>query len=332
VQLALALAALLLPLAPILPLLAPLGIANLLLLLLFGLRCALRRRPAAGVFSAALLVLLGGAGLLELRHLGLLGSPPLSLDRLLIGSALAMLLLSVGLAERLNKLKRQMLQAQAVTLATQRQSLRVLQEQERALEKRVAERTEALAAANVRLQELALRDALTGLANRMALCQHLEHAWQRAERRHEVLALILLDLDGFKPVNDRYGHEAGDQLLVQVGQRLQAGARTTDLVARLGGDEFVLVCEAIGGAEQAEALAARLLEQLGRPFQLSGGEVRIGASIGIGFARPPQGSCDRLLREADAAMYAAKAGGRNRIRLGQLPAPVLDASVQRDES
>ena len=332
VQLALVLAALLLPPPDALRLLAPPALGNLLFLLLFGLRCARRRIAAAGVFSAALLVLLGGAALLELRHLGLLPGHLVSLDVLLVGSALAMLLLSVGLAERLNTLKRQMLEAQAATLATQRQSLLALQGQERILEQRVAERTEALAAANARLQELALRDALTGLANRMALCQHLEHAWLRAERRHEMLALILLDLDGFKPVNDRYGHQAGDQLLAEVARRLQAGARAADLVARLGGDEFVVVCEAMGSAEQAEALAARLLERLAQPFRLSGGEVCIGASIGIGFARPPQGSSDELLRDADAAMYAAKAAGRNGIRLGRCAAPALDAAVQRDES
>ena len=334
VQLALGLATLLLPLSATLPVLAPISIGNILLLLVYGMRCALHRIPAAGVFVAAELVLLIGAVLLALRNVGLVPANVVSLNALQIGSALEMLLLSVGLAARLNKLKRLVVEAQAATLAAQQHSLQALQEQERILEQRVAERTEALAAANERLRELALTDALTGLANRVALCQHMEQAWQRAGRRQEVLALIMLDLDGFKPVNDHYGHEAGDLLLIQVASRLQASARSSDLVARLGGDEFVLVCEAIGSPEQAEVLAGRILESLGQPFRLQGLDVRIGASIGISFGMPPGGSCTNLLREADQAMYEAKAAGRNCIRLGR-PVPQahpLGEAVRPDES
>lgn len=318
VQLALVLAALLLPPPDALRLLAPLALGNLLFLLLFGLRCARRRIAAAGVFSAALLVLLGGAALLELRHLGLLPGHLVSLDMLLVGSALAMLLLSVGLAERLNTLKRQMLEAQAATLATQRQSLLALQGQERILEQRVAERTEALAAANARLQELALRDALTGLANRMALCQHLEHAWLRAERRHEMLALILLDLDGFKPVNDTYGHAVGDALLVQIAQRLSAALRLSDVIARVGGDEFIGLFPDVGNRDSLTFLGERLLGVFDTPFEVMGHTLSLSCSIGLVVAPTDGDDQDSLLKAADDAMYRAKQAGKRRIHLAAI--------------
>ncbi|SDS93901.1 diguanylate cyclase [Pseudomonas oryzae] len=318
VQLVVTLATLLLPLTPMLQLLALSGVANLLLLLACAIDCLRRRLPTAPLYATACLLLLSGALLLALRNYGVLPSNALTVNALQIASMLAMLLLSFGLAARLNEMKRLKVAAQAMALAAQRNSLQALQEQERLLEQRVAERTEALAAANEHLRELALKDPLTGLANRTALRQHLEQAWQRARRRRELLAVILLDLDGFKPVNDSYGHEAGDLLLVQVARRLQASARATDLVARLGGDEFVLICESIGSPAQAEALAARILDILGQTYSMLGKEIHIGASIGISFG-PNGGSGEDLLREADLAMYQAKAAGRNCIRLGRQP-------------
>lgn len=313
VQLLVTLATLLLPSPLMLQVLALVSLANILLLLGCGLSCVRLRLPAARVFVAAVLMLLGGSLLLTLRNFGLLPSNRFTLNVMQLGSALELLLLSFGLAQRLNALRQRQV---AATLDAQQLSMQALQEQERILEQRVAERTEALAAANERLRELALRDPLTGLANRMAMRQHLEQAWQRARRRQEMLALILLDLDEFKPVNDRCGHEAGDLLLIQVARRLQASARSTDLVARLGGDEFVLVCEGIGSEAQAEQLAARILESLGEPFPLHDEEVRIGASIGISFGLGCRSSAD-LLREADQAMYRAKAAGRNCMQLGR---------------
>lgn len=329
VQLSVTFATLLLPAALMLRVLAHVSLASIVLLLGCGMACARRQVPAARVFVAAGLMLLGGSLLLALRNVGLAASNEFTLGALLLGSALELLLLSFGLAQRLSVLRQRQV---AATLDAQQQGLRVLQEQERILEQRVAERTEALAAANERLRELALKDPLTGLANRMAMRQHLEQAWQRARRRREMLGLILLDLDGFKPVNDCHGHEVGDQLLVQVSRRLQASARSTDLVARLGGDEFVLVCEGIGCERQAEQLAERILEELGRPFRLDGEEIRIGASIGISFGLGCRCSED-LLREADQAMYRAKAAGRNCMHLGRRlgEGETLDEPAEPDE-
>ncbi|HEY6612051.1 MAG TPA: 7TM diverse intracellular signaling domain-containing protein, partial [Pseudomonas sp.] len=193
ILLATTLGSLLLPVEPLLQGLALVSAGNLLLLSLCGLDGMLHQVPAARIFLAAWLLLQCGAVLLALRIAGLLPTNPLTSNALLFGSALQMLLLSFALAARLNALKSKKNAAQA-------QSLQALQEQEQILERRVAERTEALAAANASLRERAMRDPLTGLANRMALRQHLEQAWQRARRRNELLALIMLDLDGFKPV------------------------------------------------------------------------------------------------------------------------------------
>lgn len=306
------LGALLLPVDRALQTLSLTSIGGILLLLGCGLAGLLRGSPGARIFVLAELTLMSGALLMALRNFTLLPSNLFTANSVQLGSALEMLLLSFGLAARLSELKRLKLEAREAVLRSQQEALKALQEQERVLERRVAERTAALAEANARLSAMALQDPLTGLANRIGLNQRLTQAWQRAQRKQELLALILIDLDGFKAINDRHGHAAGDQLLLQVAGRLQASARTTDLVARLGGDEFVLVCEAIGSEQQAEALAERILHSLSQPVQLGNAQVSLSASIGISICRGQ--SHEKLLREADQAMYRAKAGGRSRIQ------------------
>ena len=263
-----------------------------------------RRVPGAGFFALAWTMLLCGAALMALRNFALIPSNFFTLHAMQIGSMLEMILLSFALAARFN--------------AHKRQREASLQAQERQLEKRVAERTEELAAANLRLQALALQDPLTGLANRNALQQHLEMALRRSLRSGEPLAVMLIDLDGFKPINDQHGHALGDQVLEQVAQRLQNCARDCDLPARLGGDEFVLVCEALASDEAAREVAERILVRLGQPIATPAGEVRVGASIGIALSRG-EGSPTQLIRQADMAMYQAKAEGRNRVRIDASP-------------
>jgi predicted signal transduction protein with EAL and GGDEF domain len=158
------------------------------------------------LFALAWMMLLAGAGLLALRNFAIIPSNFLTLYSMQIGSSLEMILLSFALAARFNELKRQREAA--------------LQNNERVLEQRVAERTQALEEANQRLSEQAMRDPLTGLANRTALQQHLTQVLSRNQRRQELLAVMLIDLDGFKPINDQYGHGFGDQVLAEVAQRL----------------------------------------------------------------------------------------------------------------
>ncbi|WP_460427067.1 diguanylate cyclase domain-containing protein [Azotobacter armeniacus] len=306
-----ALGALLLPVDRALQTLSLSSIGGILLLLGCGLAGLLRRSPGARIFVLAELTLMAGALLMALRNFTLLPSNLITANSIQFGSVLEMLLLSFGLAARLSELKRLKLEAREAVLRSQQEALKALQEQERQLERRVAERTAALAEANARLSAMALQDPLTGLANRAGLNQRLTQAWQRAQRKQELLALILIDLDGFKAINDHHGHAAGDQLLLQVAVRLQTSARATDLVARLGGDEFVLICEAIDSEEQARALAERILHSLAQPVQLGNVQVSLSASIGISICRGQ--SHENLLREADQAMYQAKARGRSHI-------------------
>ncbi|MHB1511050.1 MAG: bifunctional diguanylate cyclase/phosphodiesterase [Acidimicrobiales bacterium] len=160
------------------------------------------------------------------------------------------------------------------------------------------------------LAHQALHDPLTGLANRALLSDRIAQALARLERQDGVAAVLFLDLDGFKLVNDSLGHALGDELLKRVADRLRAAARSADSVARLGGDEFVVLCENLFDATEAMPLAERLLQGLATPFDIDGHQLFVSASIGV--ATSPAGDPDAILRDADAAMYQAKKSGRNR--------------------
>ncbi len=164
-----------------------------------------------------------------------------------------------------------------------------------------------------RLAHEARHDPLTDLANRTHLRDVLERAW--ATRRADgSLGVLFVDLDRFKEVNDRFGHEAGDELLTIAARRLRAAVRHGDHIARYGGDEFVVVCEGICGRREALAVADRIRESLAEPFRLSAGRVRIGASVGVAVDHGHT-TVDELLRDADRAAYLAKDAGRNRVQL-----------------
>jgi diguanylate cyclase (GGDEF)-like protein/PAS domain S-box-containing protein len=166
------------------------------------------------------------------------------------------------------------------------------------------------------LAKQAFYDSLTGLANRALFHDRADHALSRLARQGEGIAMLLLDLDRFKIINDSLGHHAGDEVLVAVAKRLLTSSRTSDTVARLGGDEFVVLLDEHVTEERAIQVAERILEILRQPFVCLGREVSIGASIGIAFGEGTSAtSTDDLLRDADAAMYAAKARGRNRYQL-----------------
>jgi Amt family ammonium transporter len=163
------------------------------------------------------------------------------------------------------------------------------------------------------LTRRALHDPLTGLPNRALLHDRLTSALGRAERSGRWPTVLFIDLDHFKGVNDRLGHDGGDQLLVQVAHRLLAELRPGDTAARLGGDEFVVLGEALDG-DDARSLASRLLEAIGRPLDVDGTEVAITASIGVVEASAGT-TADDLLRDADTSMYRAKGSGRNRLQV-----------------
>lgn len=165
------------------------------------------------------------------------------------------------------------------------------------------------------LEHLAHHDPLTRLPNRALLADRLAQAMARSQRAQRLLAIAYLDLDDFKPINDTFGHKAGDQLLVLVAKRLREHTRADDTVCRLGGDEFVLLLGDLATIDECNNAIERLLVALGEPYELEGATVRITASIGLTIYPFDDADPDTLLRHADHAMYAAKQGGRNRCHL-----------------
>jgi len=165
------------------------------------------------------------------------------------------------------------------------------------------------------LAHQAVHDPLTGLPNRLHFVERLSRELARAEQRHERIAVLFLDLDRFKVVNDSLGHSAGDRLLVAVADRLSATMGPTDVVARFGGDEFTILCQNVTSEETAELVAERVAEAIARPVALIEGEVFVTASVGIALSGTTTDTPETLLRNADAAMYRAKDLGRDRAEL-----------------
>lgn len=177
-----------------------------------------------------------------------------------------------------------------------------------------------------RLDHLAQYDDLTGLANRSLLRDRLERAFAAARRHRTHVAVMVLDLDGFKAVNDSFGHAAGDRLLCVVAERLRGRVRETDTVARLGGDEFTLVVENLVRPEHATLVARKLLDALEPPIRIESSDVRIGASLGVALYPRDGADPGTLMRLADAAMYAVKAQGGYGCRFHD---PSLDQRMRR---
>jgi diguanylate cyclase (GGDEF)-like protein len=184
----------------------------------------------------------------------------------------------------------------------------------RALEAMNEQLEATVAARTAQLEAMLMKDVLTGLPNRRALMKALPEAMERARRSGKPCAVLFLDLDGFKAVNDTWGHEEGDELLRQFGARLAQSIRSTDMVARLAGDEFVVLLEMLGETADAQAKGRELLQLLQQPFGLGTATVALGASVGVAVHLPGSpGGVGALLARADRAMYAAKAAGKNRM-------------------
>lgn len=169
--------------------------------------------------------------------------------------------------------------------------------------------------AEAELQHLALYDQLTHLPNRALFNDRLQHALMSLQRHHEHVAVLFLDLDNFKVVNDSLGHTSGDRLLTIVTERLCAAVRPNDTVARFGGDEFTILLDHVGGAHDAIAVAQQVLDQVQAPVLLDGHEVRPQASIGIALSTPQTRGADDLLRDADTALGRAKQNGKAQYQI-----------------
>ncbi|MDP2253625.1 MAG: diguanylate cyclase, partial [Thiobacillus sp.] len=201
------------------------------------------------------------------------------------------------------------LRLQAAELQTSNLELdRRVQERTAALEGEIAERRHV----EKRLAHLAHHDPLTGLPNRLMFKEHLSQCLSRAARQQSRLAVLFIDLDRFKDVNDTLGHSVGDELLVAVTRRVKTCVRTSDILARQGGDEFICILEDIANQDAVEQVADKLLALFRQPFTVGGNELCLSGSIGICIAPDDGNEVDILVRNADAAMYRAKAQGRNR--------------------
>jgi diguanylate cyclase (GGDEF)-like protein len=188
----------------------------------------------------------------------------------------------------------------------------------------IAQRRDAVAVTTAELAVAALHDPLTGLPNRRLLADRLEHAMRRALRSGSPFGIIFCDVDGFKGINDRFGHLVGDRVLTEIADRVLGCLRPGDTLARVSGDEFVLLCEELPGLAEVEEVAARAVATLRAPFEVDGDtRLDLRVSFGIALAGPGHGSAEEALVRADAAMYRAK-----RLRSG----PQVAATSSRGSS
>ncbi len=298
------------------------GVSFSLIAVVAGVRCWRAGQAGARVFILAWTALLLGVVVVGLRNLDLLPTTFLSFYAIQIGSAVEMVLLSFALAERINDLQREKDIARGEAITTRQELVAALQRSEVDLERRVAARTGELESINAKLREnerqlqaLAHTDVLTGLANRLLLDARLEQSMQHARRSRGQVALLLIDIDHFKAINESRGHAIGDEVLRTVAERLRATVREVDTVARIGGDEFVIVLSSISGAADAERMAEKLVAGISEPMRVLGMPIECSASIGVALFGGGELTAAELLRRADRAMYAAKEAGRNNYRM-----------------
>jgi diguanylate cyclase (GGDEF)-like protein len=202
----------------------------------------------------------------------------------------------------------------ASALTRKWQDQQILRRHVESLEHMVSIRTKGLEAANNQLRHLATHDPLTGLPNRVLLDDRLAQAIVRAERSHQQFAVMVLDLDRFKFINDSLGHRAGDDLLNRVAMRLRGVVNEIDTVARVGGDEFVLVINSATERAAVEQIAQLAIDALKSPVKISGVDLHMSTSIGVAFYPADGTTAENLVAHADAAMYCAKQRGRNHLQ------------------
>jgi diguanylate cyclase (GGDEF)-like protein len=290
-------ATLALPIQPALRLMDATGFTTALLLLICATYASLRCFPGARVFMLGWTLLLAGACVFALRNQGILPANFVTLHGIQIGSALEMLLFALALASRFYQLKQQTEQAQEKVMTT-------LKTQEAVLERQVAIRTAAL-------ERMAHHDMLTGLLNRNGLEKCARAALERSAQTYRPLALFMLDLDRFKPINDEHGHAAGDFVLKQIANRLQHLSRPGDHCARFGGDEFIMLLENMGEDQASlNEMRTRISHAVRQTIKLpEDQQVSVDVSIGTSVYRAPNSdniNLEDLLKEADGGMYAAK--------------------------
>ncbi|TVP60035.1 MAG: diguanylate cyclase [Halomonadaceae bacterium] len=292
---------------------------------LLGIASLIRKEPGARFFVLAWLCFLLGVLVISLHNLGVLPSSLLISNAMMIGSVVEVLLLSLALADRIQHLHQQKDKAQAEAIIHRQQWLEAERLNKEELEQRVQSRTFELETANrllqasqKQLEHQASHDVLTGLANRQYLNRRAQESLALAHRQDQCLALAVVDLNDFKPINDTYGHGVGDQVLIEMAQRLQGCVRASDTVARIGGDEFVILYAPPLNPRDIPTLEGRVITCTDTPITLNNGRhITLSLSVGVAVYPADGATIDELFTVADSAMYRQKA-----LRKGQSLAPI----------
>jgi diguanylate cyclase (GGDEF)-like protein len=283
-----------------------------------ALKCLYQGQRSALFFIIAFLIFMLTGMIHGLMDFGSLPANIFTANALQIGSISEMLLLAFALAYRFDLIRKEIIETKNKQIAADELLVQHLQESERRLEDRVAERTDELQKLNKKLEELSETDGLTGIANRRCFNNKLEAEWRRALRNGEPLTLAILDVDWFKKYNDHYGHPAGDECIRKVAQICeQIYCRPGDLAARYGGEEFAFITPAtsIEGAFSIAQKVCRTVESLAMPHSQSKLNY-LTVSIGVASILPSEASNpESLLLAADQALYRAKNMGRNQASL-----------------
>ena len=299
------------------PIISACAVALAFTSILSGITLSLRGNRFAHIYLIAWIIFMLGTGLFSARNMGWLPSTTLTRYGIVFGSALEMILLSFALAQRINILTQLNDDSRQEAFQAKTKLINVLQNSERELLHRVKDRTEALEEANNKLlsqgeelKKLAHYDPLTGLANRTLVNQQTDLLLTRCKRDKTKLAVLFLDLDGFKPINDRYGHKVGDDLLIIIANKLRKTLRDTDIICRLGGDEFIVIIESGHGDFysdfSSQEVDNKIKKSISQRVMLNGYSIQIGVSIGSAIYPDEGESLNTLISVADKAMYTDK--------------------------
>ncbi len=273
------------PLSSIAQILSILALIFAATISIVAINLSLKGHRTALNYLAAWLFFIMGALVLSARNFGLIPNTVLSQYAIFIGSALEMILLSFALAQRINQVEDN--------------------------NQRLASDNSQLKDQESSLKQLAHYDALTGLANRTLIMEKLDLLLALSKRNNKKLAVLFLDLDGFKPVNDRYGHDIGDAVLITIADRLRSLLRDSDYIGRIGGDEFIVLVEDGDQEFNPQQVANKIRTAIAEPFSIMGENIQLGTSIGISIYPDNGNDTPSLITFADTAMYINKAYRHN---------------------